>query len=119
MQGEDSNLTERNQDKEECLDAQTHFQCTPAGFLRICFIKSSMKALAIQTYFGGEYFQLDEDFEVPADLVSSLGLKTNRVSAGRYRIRRGAACFIVDFDPPLRLRQIEWGHEAAACSAST
>lgn len=48
------------------------------------FYRSSMTANTYDTYFGGDNFIVEEDFELPDDVSTVLGIKSYTIKAGIY-----------------------------------
>ncbi len=50
------------------------------------FYRSSMTPSTFDTYFGGDSFIVEEDFQLPADVATVLGVKSYTIKAGIYPI---------------------------------
>lgn len=57
------------------------------GKLNIAFDRTSMSANTLQTYFDGGTFRMEEDFELPAEVATALGIKAYTIRSGAYTIR--------------------------------
>lgn len=59
---------------------------TPQGKLQIEFDPESMEESTLKKYFGSGIFIINEDYELPAEALKALDLKSYNVKAGRYPI---------------------------------
>lgn len=56
------------------------------GKLQVNFDKSSMSYETYQTYFGTGSFKMEEDFVLPPEIVTALGINSYTVRTGNYAI---------------------------------
>ena len=54
------------------------------GKLKIDFNRASMTDATFQTHFGNGNFQLEEDYVLPAEVASALGVRSYIVRTGKY-----------------------------------
>lgn len=82
-----------------CDRAKVLFRKTNSGYIRIFFLKKSMKPEFKEKYFYNGLFQVDHPIELPDFLVDSFGLKAGTIYAGKYKVREFDGLLAVDFDP--------------------
>lgn len=85
--------------KKKCPQTQAVFRRTSNGYARIYFMKNSLDADIITTFFQHEHFRIDHAIDLPISIVNNLDLKDCRVSPGLYKIRAYKDFFIIDLDP--------------------
>jgi len=56
------------------------------GKLKIEFDRASMTEVTYQTHFGTGKFQLEEDYILPSDVASALGIKIYTIKTGKYAV---------------------------------
>lgn len=56
------------------------------GKLTLDFFRTSMTDETYMVYFGGDHFIMEDDYELPKDVLSILGIKSYTIKAGMYPI---------------------------------
>lgn len=82
-----------------CPQTEAIFRRTDNGYARIYFLKSSMGAAIIDTFFQNGYFKIDHAFDLPLPIVHQLQLLEQRIQPGLYKVREYKFFFIIDLEP--------------------
>lgn len=82
-----------------CPQTEAVFRRTRNGYARIYFLKSSISAAIIDTFFQDGYFRIDHAFDLPATMVHHLQLSEPSILPGCYKVRAYKKFFIIDFEP--------------------
>ena len=61
------------------------------GKLNIALDRSTMSATTLNTYFDGGTFRMEEDYELPEEAATALGIKAYTIRTGNYAIQRSGA----------------------------
>ncbi len=85
--------------KTSCPQTEAVFRRTENGYARVYFLKSSIKASIVDTFFQNGIFRVEQAFDLPWAIVQSLDLKKNRIDSGLYKVRDFKNFYIIDFDP--------------------
>ena len=56
------------------------------GKLKIDFDRASMTNATYQTHFGNGNFQLEENYALPPDVASALGVRSYTLQTGKYAV---------------------------------
>jgi len=54
------------------------------GKLRVEFDKNTIESGTFQTFFAGDYFKMEEEFDLPAEVASALGISSYTIKTGNY-----------------------------------
>ena len=82
--------------KTACPSYSAFFRLLPDRRLRIHFLKRELSPIAIQSYFGGGQFVMPFPFELPPELLKSLGIEKYRIHSGVYMIQEDKEHIMVD-----------------------
>lgn len=60
------------------------------GNLRVEFDKNTIESGTFQTFFASDYFKMEEEFDLPAEVASALGISSYTIKAGTYPFAQSA-----------------------------
>lgn len=87
-----------------CPQTEAIFRRTGNGYARIYFLKSSMSAFIIDTFFQHGHFKIDHAFDLPVSIVNHLQLLEPSIQPGLYKAREYKNFYIIDFEPSKKSR---------------
>lgn len=79
-----------------CPSFRAFFRLLPDRRLRIFFLKRGLSPAIIRYYFGNGQFIMPSPFDLPCDLLKTLGLDYYRIQAGAYSVQEDTEFLMVD-----------------------
>jgi len=79
-----------------CPTYKAFFRVTPDRRVRIFFVKRELTAKVIRCYFGSGQFFMSDSFELPVELLKSLGLDYYKINSGAYPVLEDNEYIMVD-----------------------
>lgn len=82
--------------KNSCPSFRAFFRLLPDRRIRIFFLKRGLPPSHIRFYFRNGQFLMPTHFDLPVDLLKSLGMEHYRIQAGAYVIQEDTEYIMVD-----------------------